>query len=329
LDELQLSSSESALIVAVGDIMLSRQVGEQIKATDNARAPFLETAHILENADITFCNLESPFYNKELPLREGIIFKAEPDTVEGLIYAGFDIVSLANNHFGDQEIAGMRFTFSHLHKNGIEYIGAGENEAGARKPKIIERNGVKFAFLGYDDTRSSSHNGYMATSEKPGIARLNEENLKQDINTARKIAHVVIVSIHWGIEYERSPTERQKTLAHLAIDSGASLVLGHHPHVIQPSEEYKDGYIFYSLGNFVFDQMWSEETRNGLIARIYFKGRMITKVETIEVIIFDSHQPRPVVPQTSGNPCPYDLSMFHSLRVQMPILKRIITARNQ
>ena len=81
--------------------------------------------------------------------------------------------------------------------------------------------------------------------------------------------------------------------AHLAVDSGASVVLGHHPHVIQPVEKYKDGYIFYSLGNFVFDQMWSEETRKGLVARIFFEGRQIKKVETIEVTIYDYHQPYP------------------------------------
>ena len=101
----------------------------------------------------------------------------------------------------------------------------------------------------------------------------------------------MVVSIHWGVEYEEAPTERQITFAHLAIDSGASLVLGHHPHVIQPVEEYEDGYIFYSLGNFVFDQMWSEETRIGLIARIFFQGGEIERVETIEVTIYDSHQP--------------------------------------
>ena len=103
----------------------------------------------------------------------------------------------------------------------------------------------------------------------------------------------MIVSIHWGVEYEQSPTERQEMFAHLAVDSGASVVLGHHPHVVQPVEEYKDGYVFYSLGNFVFDQMWSEETRNGLIARIFFEGGQIKKVETIKVTIYEFHQPRP------------------------------------
>jgi len=271
--------------------MLSRDVGAIIRATGDPRAPFLETVGILKEADITFCNLESPFYDEGPPIEGEMVFGAEPVTIEGLKYAGFDIVSLANNHFGDQGTNGMNFTFSHLDENEIEYIGAGENEVEAREPIIIERNGVKFAFLGYNDVESAVRMGYMATSNKPGIAVLTEDNLIQDIQYAKERAHVVVISIHWGVEYEETPTERQITFAHLAIDSGASLVLGHHPHVIQPVEEYNDGYIFYSLGNFVFDQMWSEETRIGLIARIFFRGEQIERVETIEVTIHDSHQP--------------------------------------
>jgi len=271
--------------------MLSRDVGTVIRATGDPRAPFFKTVETLKTADITFCNLESPFYEEEPPIEGEMVFGADPETVEGLIYAGFDIVSLANNHFGDQGTAGMNFTLSHLDANKIEYIGAGENEARASEPKIVERNGVKFALLGYNDVKSAVRMGYAATADKPGIAVLTRDNLIQDITYAKERAHVVVVSIHWGVEYEETPTERQITFAHLAIDSGASLVLGHHPHVIQPVEEYEDGYIFYSLGNFVFDQMWSEETRIGLIARISFEGDQIERVETIEVTIYDSHQP--------------------------------------
>jgi poly-gamma-glutamate synthesis protein (capsule biosynthesis protein) len=279
------------VVVAVGDVMLSRDVGVIIRTVNDPRAPFLETVEILEEADIAFCNLESPFHDGEPQNEDRMIFGADPETVEGLRYAGFDIVSLANNHFGDQGVAGMNFTLYHLNEHGIEYTGAGEDKVKAREPVIIERNGVKFAFLGYNDVKSAVRMGYAATSDKPGFAVLTEDNLIQDITNAKHRAHVVVISIHWGIEYEETPTQRQITLAHLAIDSGASLVLGHHPHVIQPVEEYKSGYIFYSLGNFVFDQVWSEETRIGLIAKIFFQGRKIQKVEMIEVTIYESHQP--------------------------------------
>lgn len=176
--------------------MLSRGVGEIIRARDDPRAPFLETVAILAEADITFCNLESPFYDEEPPIEGEMTFGADPKTVEGLIYAGFDIVSLANNHFGDQGTAGMNFTLSHLDTNKIEYIGAGENEAKAREPKIIERNGVKFAFLAYSDVKDAGWKDYAATSDKPGMAVLTRDNLIQDITYAKERAHVVVVSIH-------------------------------------------------------------------------------------------------------------------------------------
>ncbi len=318
----QVTSSENITIVAVGDVMLSRLVGERIKMEGDPKAPFLKTAEILEKADIAFCNLESPFYDEESLPEEWMVFRAEPVTIEGLTYAGFDIVSLANNHFGDQGLAGMYFTFTHLNENGIEYIGAGGSESQAREAKIIERSGVKFAFLGYNDIKSAIRKGYAATLEKPGIAVLTKENITQDIQRAKRQAHVVIVSIHWGIEYEELPTERQRTFAHLAIDSGASLVLGHHPHVIQPLEEYKDGYIFYSLGNFVFDQMWSEETRKGLIAKVIFQGGQIKEVETMEVVIYDSYQPCPVFPYVSSFPCQQDLFKLYN---NDSVMKRIHT----
>jgi poly-gamma-glutamate synthesis protein (capsule biosynthesis protein) len=292
LYELEAASASENVMVAVGDVMLSRDVGAIIAATGDPRAPFLETVEILEEADITFCNLESPLYEEERQNGDRLVFGAAPVAVEGLEYAGFDIVSLANNHFGDQGTDGMSFTLAHLTESGIGYAGAGENEVAAREPFIIERNGVKFAFLAYNDVKSAIRKGYAATSNKPGFAVLTEDNLIQDIQYAKEKAHVVVVSIHWGVEYEETPTERQITYARLAIDSGASLVLGHHPHVIQPVEEYKDGYIFYSLGNFVFDQMWSEETRTGLIARIFFENERIERVETIQVTIYDSHQPQ-------------------------------------
>ena len=292
LYELEAAPLAENVMVAVGDVMLSRDVGAIIAAAGDPRAPFLETVEILEEADITFCNLESPFYEEERQNGDRLVFGANPVTVEGLEYAGFDIVSLANNHFGDQGTDGMSFTIAHLSNNGIGYTGAGENEMTAREPFIIERNWVKFAFLGYNDVKSAIRKGYAASSDKPGFAVLTEDNLIQDIQYVKERAHVVVVSIHWGVEYEETPTERQITYARLAIDSGASLVLGHHPHVIQPVEEYKGGYIFYSLGNFVFDQMWSEETRIGLIARILFQGGKIERVETTEVIIYESYQPQ-------------------------------------
>jgi len=217
-DELEAAPPTENLLVAVGDVMLSRMVGEKIRTTGDPRAPFLQTAEILAEADITFCNLESPFYEEGPPIEGEMVFGASPETIEGLIYAGFDIVSLANNHFGNQGVSGMHFTFSHLSENGIEYVGAGENEDKAREPKIIERNGVRLAFLAYSDVRDANRKDYTATSDEPGIAVLTKDNLTQDIQLAKERAHVVVVSIHWGREYETTPTDRQMRKVMTAFD---------------------------------------------------------------------------------------------------------------
>ena len=286
-------NNSSNVLVAVGDIMLSRNVGTKIRTLNDPKAPFLKTVEILKSADITFGNLESPFDDKGPPLTQGMVFKAEPDTIAGLVYAGFDILSLANNHFGNRGTSGMQYTFSHLLNNKIQYIGAGENLAKAKEVKIIEKKGIKFAFLGYDDMASTiTPTSYQATTSTPGVAPLIESSLTTDIKNAKEKADAVIVSFHWGNEYKQIQNDRQTKVGRLAIDSGASLVLGHHPHVVEPYEKYKDGYVFYSLGNFVFDQMWSEATRKGEIAKVYFKGVKIEKVEVIPIKIYDYYQPK-------------------------------------
>ena len=285
-------------LVFVGDIMLSRTVGTKILKTGDVNSPFLKTASVTQNADVAFANLESPFLDTGARMTAGMVFKAEPDTVAGLVYAGFDIVSLANNHFGNQGQKGMAYTFSLLKKNNINYVGAGENSTRAAEPKIIEKNGLKFAFLGYDDVNSTiTPQSYVAQSARAGLNPLSELKIAQDVIEAKKTADLVIVSLHWGTEYKTAPNNNQIKIAHVAIDNGASIVIGHHPHVVQyfngqPYEKYKDGYVFYSLGNFVFDQMWSENTKKGLIARISLKGKNIEKVEGIPITIYDYFQPK-------------------------------------
>ena len=285
----------STLLVAVGDIMLGRHVGTKIRQANDTTLPFKYTADILKSADITFANLESPFYDQGEPITEGMVFKSEPNTIEGLIFSGIDIVSLANNHFGNQGNKGMQYTFDLLNNKKIAYTGAGNNATEAKKCTIIEKNGLKFCFLGYVDLAATgTPELYIADNTYPGSNPYQDDtNIEQDIQNAKGEADVVIVSFHWGNEYQLTQSDRQSEIAHRAIESGATLVLGHHPHVIQPYEQYKNGYVFYSLGNFVMDQMWSEETKKGEIAKIYFKDKNVEKVEVIPVTIYDYNQPRP------------------------------------
>ena len=118
---------------------------------------------------------------------------------------------------------------------------------------------------------------WTATEKESGIAWL-DEKIKKDIKKTKEKFNIVIVSMHFGNEYEKQPSAEQKRFSYLAVDSGADLVIGHHPHVVQPIEQYKNGYIAYSLGNFIFDQAFSKETMEGLLLKMIVKNKKIIEI---------------------------------------------------
>lgn len=278
-------------IVAGGDVMLSRHVGTKIRESGDDAVPFRKIYNIFSEADIAFVNLESPFYNQGDYMTEGMVFKSEPETIEGLNLAGIDMVSLANNHTRNRGEKGLLYTFDYLSENNIKYAGAGRNSIEAHQEKIIEKEGIKFAFLAYTYSDGVNFESSMA-KEDPDVVFMDVKTMKEDVERAKKIADVVVISMHAGVEYKNYPNIQQKEFAREAINSGADLVLGHHPHVVQSTEKYGKGYIIYSMGNLVFDQMWSEETREGVIARCSFMNSSLNKIEFMPVKIENYNQPR-------------------------------------
>lgn len=278
-------------LVAGGDVMLSRHVGVKIREAGDNALPFKEIGDVFSKADIAFVNLESPFYDQSGYVTEGMVFKSEPETIEGLNLAGIDIVSLANNHTRNRGRAGLLYTFDYLDENNIVYTGAGRDFSDKHKEKIIEKEGIKFSFLAYT---YSDGNGFVSSVENddPDVAFMDVLEMKSDVERARKVSDVVIVSMHAGVEYKNYPNVQQKEFAREAINSGAKLVLGHHPHVVQSVEEYNGGFIIYSMGNLVFDQMWSEETREGVVARSKFINNELVQVKFIPIKIENYNQPR-------------------------------------
>ncbi|MEI6040205.1 MAG: CapA family protein [Candidatus Berkelbacteria bacterium] len=281
-------------VLAVGDIMLSRDVDERMDKYGRDY-PFLQTSNLTKNADITMANLESPFREGD-STQEAMVFGAEKASIQGLIAGGFNVLDLANNHFGNQGQPGMNLTFNLLKQNKIDYFGAGLTNIDARKPLIKEINNVKIAFLGYTDV-DLIPNTYVA-GNFAGVSTMDLDNLKTDITKTKKSADIVIVSMHGGYEYSPFVSDRQREFAHTAIDSGADLVIGHHPHVVQGVEFYKGKFINYSLGNFIFDQPWSTETQQGLVAKYTFALNKLVKIELIPVHIKDWSQPNLVTDQT-------------------------------
>jgi poly-gamma-glutamate synthesis protein (capsule biosynthesis protein) len=294
--ELQGDPSQIRLIF-VGDIMLDRGVEDMIEQEGGGdfRFPFFEIADYLNQADIVFGNLESLVSDKGRRMRILCAFRADPRAIEGLTYAGFDVLSVANNHIGDYGRTAMKDNFEGLEQAGIDYVGGGFSRKEAHSPVIKNIKGTKIAYLAYTKVVECYLSwwiarGWIARRNLSGTAWLTRRNLREDILEAKKQADLVIVSMHFGREYRSQPTLRQRKYAHLAIDYGADLVIGHHPHVVQPIEAYKGGYIAYSLGNFVFDQS-GEETKKGLLLEVLIEGSEIIEVNPRDIKINEFFQP--------------------------------------
>ncbi|OGE19300.1 hypothetical protein A3J19_04290 [Candidatus Daviesbacteria bacterium RIFCSPLOWO2_02_FULL_41_8] len=263
-------------IIATGDIIPARSVNFEVFRRQDFNWPYRLTYQVTQSADITFANLESPEIKKCPLTNEGMIFCGDYRNIEGLKFAGIDVVSLANNHAGNFGEEGIKETVGHLKNAGIE-------STGTALSNLVIKNirGVRFAFLGFNDI----------SKDQPGISNVDEEKIKTEIAEAKKLSEVVIVAMHWGAEYKDRPDDRQKYLGHLAVDSGADLVIGNHPHWIQPVEIYKDKLITYAHGNFVFDQEWSQKTKEGVIGKYIFFDTQLIDVEFLPVQIENFGQP--------------------------------------
>jgi poly-gamma-glutamate synthesis protein (capsule biosynthesis protein) len=247
-------------LVAVGDVMLGRGVGHMIE-NHSPSYPFLRTGDQIRDVDVAFANLESPITSGGVS-RGAMSLGADPSAVEGLADAGFDIVSLANNHVLDYGEAGLHDTVETLEKLGILYVGVKQSATAGCEPVVLEVRGLRLAFLAYDDV-----GGYRDTTDAGlgGPAHLEPASAYEDVRRAAEDADLVVVSLHWGAEYQPVPDDSQREVARGLVEAGADLVIGHHPHVMGAVGSYHDGLVAYSLGNFVFDQPFSRETMQGLM----------------------------------------------------------------
>ena len=174
-------------------------------------------------------------------------------------------------------------TIEHLEKNNIQGIGSGKDLSASRRPALFEINGIKIAFLAYAFTFPLH---FYAEQDKPGSAPGVPEFIEKDIKKAKQKNDVVIVSFHWGAELMTEPKEYQINMGHNAIDWGASIVLGHHPHVLQGIELYKNGLIAYSIGNFAFGS-YSKNVKDGIMLSIKFNKAGISEAKIIPISVFN------------------------------------------
>lgn len=245
---LQLHAGE-IVINAVGDIMLAGKWAPFLRQK-GYDYPFTGVKKELAVADINLANLESPIaVNGTEYSEKKYRFRAEPAVAKAMRAAGFNLVTLANNHSMDFGGEALAETLQHLSDNGIATIGAGENLSEARKMALYTVKGKKIAFLGFSLTQPVE---FFAGKEHAGTTPGYEKLMTADIAGARSQADYVIVSFHWGKDGNETVQQYQRTAAHKAIEAGADVIIGHHPHVLQGAERYRHGIIFYSLGNFAF-----------------------------------------------------------------------------
>lgn len=285
----------SVVFNAVGDIMLSRGVAAAADRAGAADFPFSRLKDQFMAADFNFGNLESPVSGNDRKIGKGLVFNARRDHARPLADYKFKIVNLANNHAMDQQLAGLNSTRAFLDEIGVKYTGTGPDLDEAWKPAVVEANGIRIAVVGA--SYASINDGGVAKNDY--VARCEDvENLKKAIATARSMSDLVVATMHAGVEYVVRPDRTQTEFARNAIDAGADIVIGAHPHWIQTIEEYKGKPVFYSLGNFIFDQR-KPDTRTGLMLKITVKKggvlgsrAAIDSIEMLPVVIDDYAVPR-------------------------------------
>jgi poly-gamma-glutamate capsule biosynthesis protein CapA/YwtB (metallophosphatase superfamily) len=282
-------------IYAVGDIMLDQLTRQRLKTYDPAY-PFARTRDILREGDVVFGNLESPISDRGKPLaNKRYTFRALPFTAASLTDGGVNLVSLANNHILDYGREALLDTLDILDGHGIHHAGAGRNREEAHAGTILEVKGYKVGLLAYTDDYAipvAWRRFWQAGPDTPGAALLHDrQKIRDDIRRLRSQVDVLLVSFHWGIEYTYNLTAGQRELGRLALDAGADMVLGHHPHVPQGVELYQGKPLVYSLGNFVFYPFQNAKTHDTLILEATFHQGRFTAVS--------------LLPARGGNSQPY------------------------
>ncbi len=268
-------------VVAVGDVMLGRGAASEAQ-------PFAAVAPWLRTADLALGNLECVIAEEGTPRPGPYRLRAPLSAVTILGDAGFDVLGLANNHALDFGPAALTETIRRLEAEGIAAVGGGPDIEAATQPLLREINGVRLAFLAFNtvpDPEDRPEEGGWTP------ATWDREQGPAAIAAARAQADVVVVSVHWGYEYQLRADPAQRDAAHAMLEAGADLVLGHHPHVVQRMEVSGGRFVAYSLGNFVFDQQQGE-TRQGLALRAFFDAQGLRAVQALPV--WAGPRPRPM-----------------------------------
>lgn len=295
------SPEESVRLIATGDVLPHFNVVRAARE-NGTRENFLFGALLSEpvrerirSADLAFANLETPIASKDYNARKPFVFNAPAELAPALGWMGFDVLSVANNHSYDQSRKGVGDTLRALRRAGLESVGAAESRPEALEGKVMDVRGIRVGFLAFADMFNGE-----PKRERPSkiwVARLKDRKLAlQAVRAMRERADVVVVSVHWGKEYENIPNVRQRQWARAFSNAGADLILGHHPHVLQPIEWIESSrgtktLVAYSLGNFISNQqaryrlgqkpLSEGDTRDGLLLEVELTRDGVRGYETV------------------------------------------------
>jgi poly-gamma-glutamate synthesis protein (capsule biosynthesis protein) len=276
----------TATLAAVGDVLIHSSIYKDARTKDgyDFTPIFSNVKRYIEDADLAVANQESMIGGEELGLSDYPRFNSPYEVGDALKDAGFDIVNLANNHTLDRGAEAVTNAIRHWRELGIIYTGAHLSEEDRRSMRIVDKNGISFAFLSY----TYGTNGIPVPPDKPYLVNLIDlPAVADDIAQARRLADVVVVNAHFGQEYAAMPNEQQKQFARTAAEAGADIVIGHHPHVLQPAEwiETASGrrtFVAYSLGNFIAAQEGVRK-RTGGILRLEVEKKVVGRESRIEI----------------------------------------------
>ena len=271
-----LDESKIIKLIATGDVIPARGANWPAVQSGDFKFPWRKTASLLQSGDLTLINLEAPLFAGCQLQTSGFTFCGDARHIEGIVWAGVDVASLANNHIGNYGQEGIEKTISLLTKNNVDY-------SGFDHLAIKGVKGVKFGFLAY--------NGVGATFQTEGM--------KTQIAASKKKVDILVVSVHWGMEYESFPKaappvapDDPKQIAKLMIEAGADLIIGNHPHWVQGIQIINNGFVTYAHGNFIFDQTWSEETKEGVVGEYIFYDKKLVSVHLYPTKFEKQYQPR-------------------------------------
>lgn len=297
-----LAVATSLTFAAGGDVTLGSRfeewfdeqvrIGKRTKE-EQMRFAFDRIRPLMADADVAFANKEGVLSTRGTPAAKQFTFRSRPELVGVLVDGGIDVVALANNHAWDFGEDALLDTIATLTSAGILQAGAGRNGQETRTPAVIEKNGITLGFLAYVAIGKYDHlqkpTGIAYDRSRPGVAACVgdypclKKMVVEDVRKTAELVDVPIVSFHWGVEKNYLPEPYQIDLAHAAVDAGAKMVIGHHPHVIQGIEVYEGAVIAYSLGNFVFGGNWNPHDKDAIILRATLTKEGVASAEVVPI----------------------------------------------